>query len=211
MCKEVENNSASVPPKEEVSTQVLISSIFCEDPGTFLRNPGLNFENICYSFKTEIKPHWDNLWWKKKPPDPKMKSFGMSARRKGQQVCGMRVGMVGRGSGTGALTGSRQKHLKEEGICDEPPGIAFWEKPCAWSVRYTHLSLTTLHQTLSYALQTLNAHHSEKQYHLFGSGHRICHANVNFGKRHCKLPTRHLCKHISNYLLVRCTVKKSFL
>lgn len=53
MCKEVENNSASVPPKEELSTQVLISSIFCEDRVPFLRDPSLDFENICYSFKRE--------------------------------------------------------------------------------------------------------------------------------------------------------------
>lgn len=37
-CKEVENNSASVPLKEEVRTQVLISSIFFDDLVPFLRD-----------------------------------------------------------------------------------------------------------------------------------------------------------------------------
>lgn len=116
----------------------------------------------------------------------------------------MRVGMVGCGSGTDMLTGSRQMHLKE-GTWDEPPKICTLRETCAGSVR----ALSALHQTLSWALQTQNAHHSEKQYWLIEGGHRICHANANFGKRDCKLSTQHLCKHISNYLLVRCTVKKS--
>lgn len=63
ICKEGENSSASVPPKEELSIQVLISSIFCEDLVPSLRDPSLNFENSWYSFKREKKPH--NLWGKK--------------------------------------------------------------------------------------------------------------------------------------------------
>lgn len=45
-----------MPPKEEVSTQVLISPTFCEDLVSFLRDPGLDFENIWFFFKTEKNP-----------------------------------------------------------------------------------------------------------------------------------------------------------
>lgn len=165
----------------------------------------LDLENTWYSFKRDLKkPHRDDLW-EKKTTRPKSKIIWEVCKKEVNKCEKWELGWwaVGQGQTRWQVPG-RCTWKKGRGM--SPLKICTLRETCAGSVR----ALSALHQTLSWALQTLNAHHSEKQYWLIEGGHRICHANANFGKRDCKLPTQHLCKHINNYLLVRCTVKKSF-
>lgn len=77
-----------------------------------MRDLGLDFSYVWYSFKTEKENHKDNLWGEKRRSNKSNHSGGLQKGKVNKSGVA-RAGMVDYVSGTDALMGSTQKHLKE--------------------------------------------------------------------------------------------------